>query len=195
MSITIAQIALPNERQATVEIRGPGTIRYVAMGAVKSGLVDLPGARSSRMMEHVVLFAEVDPKAPPQRRTFLCLTPGIEFEPNPGVRMEWCGIAFSQGGSVVFVYELVIPAEAAPRFNAPPPVPPEVWRERDRMLGGAPNDTGEQHRVPPHEFEAYDVPSKPLLSEYCQHCAAPRTAHAVAVDETRSRLESPVLDE
>lgn len=108
MSITIQQIALPAERQVTLEIREPGVIRHVAFGTKEQSLVALPGARSSRNVESLVLFAEVDPAAPMRVRKFALIIPGIEIEPNEGYLAEWRGVAVSGStGAVVYVYEIV----------------------------------------------------------------------------------------
>lgn len=35
----------------------------------------------------------------------------------------------------------------------------------------------EPKQIPPHEFEPYNVPSKPVLSDYCQRSAKTRNEH------------------
>ncbi len=44
-----------------------------------------------------------------------------------------------------------------------------LMRERLPQVGRPPR--------PRHEFEAYDVPGKPFLADFCRHCAGSRAEH------------------
>lgn len=105
-TVTIVHVGLPETQVAEVEIREPGIIRHVAIGAEQQALVGINGKQAMR--ERVVLFVEVDPQGTARKRKFLQLPPGVAFQPKDGSRAVWRGLGMSVNtGAIVYVYELV----------------------------------------------------------------------------------------